>query len=185
MGDATLDTFPAGAPVVGALTAAAQVELWVAPLLTEERTPLVPLALLLSLSLIGRVSFPLAVLALNLAGWVLIDGLIVERTGAESGDPVILGVVLGIAIYSVGAHTRPGVPAAGGLALVAAMVALGTLSEAQSDLGDVIFFSVVFGGIWLAGPSDPSPEAARGRARARARREGAVGRRGGARADRA
>jgi signal transduction histidine kinase len=64
---------------------------------------------------------------------------------------VLLGLCLGIAVYSVGAHTRPGVPTAGGLALVGALVALGALSEDQSDFGDVVFFSVVFGGVWLAG----------------------------------
>ncbi|MBA2294913.1 MAG: histidine kinase, dimerization and phosphoacceptor region, partial [Actinobacteria bacterium] len=32
-----------------------------------------------------------------------------------------------------------------------AMVALGTVSEAQSEFGDVVFFSVGFGRVWIAG----------------------------------
>src|SRR5687768_9103318 len=137
--------------LVGALTIAALVELWLAPVEASDKPLLVPLALVLPLSLLWRIRLPLLVLAVNLGGWILIDTIKIESTSGESADPVILGLCLGIAIYSVGAHTRPGVPAAGGLALVAAIVALGTLSEDESDFGDVVFFSIVFGGVWLAG----------------------------------
>ncbi len=137
--------------LVGALTIAALVELWLAPVEASDKPLLVPLALVLPLSLLWRIRLPLLVLAVNLGGWILIDTIKIESTSGESADPVILGLCLGIAISSVGAHTRPGVPAAGGLALVAAIVALGTLSEDESDFGDVVFFSIVFGGVWLAG----------------------------------
>ena len=133
------------------LTLAALAELTLAPIDDADRTALVPLAFVLPLSLLWRVRLPLVVLAVNLAGWVAIDVIGIETTNGESADPVTLGLTLGIAVYSVGAHTGPGVPTAGGLALVGAMVALGTLSEDQSDFGDVVFFSVVFGGVWLAG----------------------------------
>jgi len=137
--------------LVGALTSASLLELWLAPIEAGDKLLLVPLALVLPLSLLWRVKLPLPVLAVNLVGWILIDLIEIVSTSGESADPVILGLCLGIAIYSVGAHTRPGVPAAGGLALVAAIVVLGTLSEDQSDFGDVVFFSTVFGGVWLAG----------------------------------
>jgi len=137
--------------LVGVLAVAAQVELVLAPVTAGDRRQLMGLGLVLTGSLLWRTRLPLVVLAVNLAGWILIDAVIVQRSGAESGDPVVLGAVLGVAIYSVGAHTRSGIPAAGGLALVAAMVVLGTLSETKSDFGDVVFFSVVLGGVWLAG----------------------------------
>ena len=136
---------------MGALVVAAQIELWLAPVESGDRPVLAPLALVLAGSLLWRTRLPLPVLALNLGGWILIDAVIIDRVGTESGDPVVLGAVLGVAIYSVGAHTRPGISTYGGLALVGAMVLLGTLSETQSDFGDVFFFSVVFGGVWLAG----------------------------------
>jgi signal transduction histidine kinase len=137
--------------LVGALTFAALIELWLAPIRSDEKPLLVPLALVLPLSLLWRTRLPLLVLSANLVGWVVIDLIGIESTTGESADPVLLGLCLGIAIYSVGAHTRPGVPAAGGLALVGTIVALGTVSEDQSDFGDVVFFSIVFGGVWLAG----------------------------------
>lgn len=137
--------------LVGLLVLAAQIELWLAPIEASDKPMLVPLALALPISLLSRVRLPLLVLAVNLAGWILIDLIGIVSTSGESADPVILGLTLGISIYSVGAHTRPGVPFVGGLVLVAALVALGTLSEDQSDFGDVVFFSVVFGGVWLAG----------------------------------
>lgn len=133
------------------LTIAAEIELALAPITGSERRALMPLGLVLAGSLFWRTRVPLAVLALNLLGWILIDVVVVDRATGESGDPVVLGAVLGVSIYSVGAHTRPGVPMLGGLALVAAMVVLGTFSETESDFGDVVFFSVVFGGVWLAG----------------------------------
>lgn len=133
------------------LTIAAEIELALAPITGSERRALMPLGLVLAGSLFWRTRVPLAVLALNLLGWILIDVVVVDRATGESGDPVVLGAVLGVSIYSVGAHTRHGVPMLGGLALVAAMVVLGTFSETESDFGDVVFFSVVFGGVWLAG----------------------------------
>jgi signal transduction histidine kinase len=137
--------------LIAALALAALVELWLAPVDASDKPLLVPLAVLLPLSLHWRLRFPVLVLAANLVGWILIDLIGVETAGGESSDPVLLGLTLGIAVYSVGAHTRARVPVAGGLALVGALVALGTLSEDQSDLGDAVFFSVVFGGVWLAG----------------------------------
>ena len=137
--------------IATALTLAALVELWLAPVDGSDKPLLVPLAVVLPLSLLWRTRLPLLVLAVNLAGWIAIDLIGIEGTSGESADPVILGLSLGIAIYSAGAHTRPGVAAAGGLALVAALVALAAFSEDQSDFGDVVFFSVVFGGVWLAG----------------------------------
>ena len=137
--------------LVAVLAAAAQAELWLAPIDAGDKPLLVPLAAALPLSLLWRVRLPLLVLAANLAGWIIIDAIGIETTSGESADPVLLGLTLGIAIYSVGAHTRGGVPRLGGLVLVAALVALGALSEDQSDFGDVVFFSVVFGGVWLAG----------------------------------
>jgi signal transduction histidine kinase len=137
--------------LVGALMIAALIELSLAPLPESDKPLLVPLGIVLPLSLLLRIRVPLLVLAVNLAGWIVIDLIGIETTSGESADPVILGLTLGIAVYSVGAHTRPGVPAWGGLALVAALVVLGALSEDQSDFGDVVFFSVVFGGVWLAG----------------------------------
>ncbi len=108
-----------------------------------------PIVLVVPLALIWRTQYPLAVMALNLGAWLVID----SRT-PQNEDPLTLAIVLGIAIYSVGAHTE-GVRAAIGAALVAGMVLLGTAADSTASavdvLGNLTFFGAIFGGTWLAG----------------------------------
>jgi signal transduction histidine kinase len=131
------------------LSAAAVVEvLLVHP--DYDRRIFVPLALLLPLTLLLRRRFPIAVLALNIAAWVVID---LESPVNE--DPLALAITLAIAVYSVGAHTE-GRRAVAGAALVASLSVTGTIADSNEGtlvdvLGNAIFFFTIFGGLWLAG----------------------------------
>jgi signal transduction histidine kinase len=115
-----------------------------------ERSLFVPLMLLVPLALIWRTRWPLASLTLDAAAWVVID----LYTPANE-DPLTLAIVLAIAVYSVGAHTR-GRRAAVGAALVSGMALLATFADWNNGslvdlLGNLIFFAGMFGGTWLAG----------------------------------
>ena len=115
-----------------------------------DRAVFLPLALLLPLSLLQRRRHPLAVLALNIAAWVVID-----LNSPINEDPLALALCLVIATYSVGAHTQGG-RAIVGAALVASISVAGTIGDADEGtvidvLGNAIFFFTIFGGLWLAG----------------------------------
>ena len=114
------------------------------------RALFVPLALVLPLSLVQRRQRPLAVLALNIAAWVVID-----LNSPINEDPLALAICLVIATYSVGAHTQ-GRRAIAGAALVASISVAGTIGDSNEGtfidfLGNAIFFFTIFGGLWLAG----------------------------------
>jgi signal transduction histidine kinase len=115
-----------------------------------DRRLFVPLALLLPLTLLFRRRQAVAVLAVNVAAWVVID-----VNSPINEDPLALAITLAIAVYSVGAHTA-GRQTVAGAALVAALCVLGTAADANEGtfvdyLGNAIFFFVIFGGLWLAG----------------------------------
>ena len=110
----------------------------------------VPLALLLPLSLVQRRRRPLAVLAVNIAAWVVID-----VNSPVNEDPLSLAITLAIAVYSVGAHTA-GRRAVAGALLTALLAVTGTVADANEGtvadfLGNAVFFFTIFGGLWLAG----------------------------------
>jgi signal transduction histidine kinase len=131
------------------LATLAEVELFLLGL-DYERSLFVPLMLLLPLALIWRTRYPVAVMALNVAAWVVID----SHTPANE-DPLTLAITLAIAVYSVGAHAS-GRRAVVGALLVAAMALLGTLADWNRGslvdlLGNLVFFTGIFGGTWLAG----------------------------------
>lgn len=118
--------------------------------LDYERSLFVPIMLLVPLALIGRTRYPLAVMAVNIAAWVLIDLF----TPADE-DPLTLAITLAVAVYSVGAHTR-GRRAAVGAGLVATMALLATAVDWNQGsfldlVGNFTFFAGIFGGTWLAG----------------------------------
>ena len=115
-----------------------------------DRRIFLPLALLLPLSLTQRRSFPLAVLALNIAAWVVID-----TQSPINEDPLALAICLAIATYSAAAHTS-GRRALAGAVLVVTIALAGTIADANEGtlldfLGNAIFFFTIFGGLWLAG----------------------------------
>ena len=114
-----------------------------------DRRLFLPLALL-PLALTQRRRWPLAVLALNIAAWVVID-----LNSPINEDPLALAISLVIAVYSVGAHTE-GRRAIAGAGLVLCVAVAGTVGDADEGtfldfLGNAIFFSTIFGGLWLAG----------------------------------
>ena len=114
------------------------------------RALFLPLAVILPLSLLARRRHPLAVLALSIAAWVVID-----TNSPINEDPLALALVLVVAVYSVGAHTS-GRHAVVGLALVVAVGLAGTIGDANEGtfmdlLGNAIFFFTIFGGLWLSG----------------------------------
>ena len=131
------------------LATVAEIELYLLHI-DYERSLFVPLMLLVPLALIWRVRYPLAVMAVNLAAWIVID----LYTPANE-DPLTLAIALALAVYSVGAHTQ-GRRAALGAVLVAAMALLATFVDwnggSVADLvGNLTFFAGIFGGTWLAG----------------------------------
>ncbi len=132
-----------------ALTATAQAELWLLHL-EYERALFVPLALLTPLSLIWRKRYPIGVLLLQNVAWIVID--MYTPTGE---DPLTLGITLAIAIFSVGAHTQGRQALVGGLVVAAfglEAVAVDWDSGTLTDLlGNLVFFTAIFGGAWLAG----------------------------------
>jgi signal transduction histidine kinase len=114
------------------------------------RVVFVPLAVVLPLSLLARKRHPLAVLATNVAAWVLID-----MNSPKNEDPLALALTLAIAVYSTAAHTA-GRRAVAGALLTGALV--GTATVADTDdwtvldfLGNALFFCFIFGGIWIGG----------------------------------
>ncbi len=114
------------------------------------RAVFIPLALTLPLTLIWRRRHPLAVLAVNIAAWVVID-----LNSPVNEDPLALAICLVIATYSVGAHTY-GRRAIAGAALAASIAIAGTIGDSDEGtfidfLGNAIFFFTIFGGLWLAG----------------------------------
>jgi signal transduction histidine kinase len=118
--------------------------------LDYERSLFVPLVLLVPLALLWRTRYPLAVLVVNMAAWVVIDLF----TPANE-DPLTLAIVLAIVVYSVGAHTSGWRAVAGGVG-VAGMALLATFVDWNQGtfvdlLGNLTFFSAIFGGTWLAG----------------------------------
>ncbi len=131
------------------LAVISEVELFVLHL-DYERSLFVPLMLLVPLTLLWRTRYPLAVMVLNLGAWVVIDLF----TPANE-DPLTLAIALGVAVYSVGAHTG-GLRALVGAALIASMITLATTIDwdggSLADLvGNLFFFTAIFGGTWLAG----------------------------------
>ena len=115
-----------------------------------DRRIFLPLAVLLPLTLLFRRRRPLAVLAVNIAAWVVID-----VNSPINEDPLSLAIVLVIAVYSVGAHTS-GRRAVAGAAMVVAVALSGTIADANEGtfvdfLGNAIFFFTIFGGLWVAG----------------------------------
>ena len=100
------------------LAVISEVELFVLHL-DYERSLFVPLMLLVPLTLLWRTRYPLAVMVLNLGAWVVIDLF----TPANE-DPLTLAIALGVAVYSVGAHTG-GLRALVGAALIASMITAG------------------------------------------------------------
>ncbi len=115
-----------------------------------DRRIFIPLAVLLPLTLIRRRQWPVAVLAVNIVGWVVID-----LNSPVTEDPLALAITLAIAVYSVGAHTR-GRSAIVGALLVATLSLTGTIADADEGtvadfLGNAVFFFTIFGGLWLAG----------------------------------
>lgn len=135
--------------LAGGLAVVSELELW---LIHQDynQAAFAPLMLLVPLSLAWRSRYPLAVLAVQLGAWVLVDLF----TPANE-DPLTLAISLAISVYSVGAHTY-GRRAAVGAGLVAAVALLGTYVDwNQGSLADLIgnftFFAGIFGGTWLAG----------------------------------
>ncbi len=131
------------------LAVVAEIELFVLHL-DYERSLFVPLMLLVPLTLIWRTRWPLAVMAVNIAAWVLID-----LFTPENEDPLTLAIALAVAVYSVGAHTG-GARAAVGAAQVAGMALLATIVDWNAGsffdmIGNLTFFTAIFGGTWLAG----------------------------------
>jgi signal transduction histidine kinase len=115
-----------------------------------DRRIFLPLAVLLPLSLLARRRRPLAVLALNIAAWVVID-----LQSPINEDPLALAITLVIAVYSVGAHTSGRQTIAGAL-LVTGLCLSGTIADANEGtlvdyIGNAIFFFTIFGGLWLGG----------------------------------
>jgi signal transduction histidine kinase len=131
------------------LAAVAELELWLLHL-DYERTLFAPVMLLVPLALIWRTKYPLVVMAVHIAAWIVID----LYTPANE-DPLTLAISLAIAVYSVGAHTY-GRQAAFGAVLVAAMALLATFVDWDEGsfldlVGNLTFFAGIFGGTWLAG----------------------------------
>ena len=110
----------------------------------------VPIAALLPLALHWRKRFPVPVLALNVAAWVVIDTFT-----PHNEDPLTLAITLAIAVYSAAAFTSGRWAVAGGL-MTLSLAGLGVIADSDEGtvidvLGNAIFFLGIFGGVWLAG----------------------------------
>lgn len=109
-----------------------------------ERAAAAAAGLVTALSLGWRRRAPLAVLAVAIAMSVA------ANVAALLGAATTPAIVLVVAAYSVGAHTkglRAVIGAAGAVALIAANAA------DQFSAGDLLFITMVLGGAWLAGSS--------------------------------
>ena len=104
-------------------------------------------ALILSASLVWRVRFPTAVLALA-AGGVVLSALV----PGSLDEATAFGVYLVVVLYSVGAHTEGARAVLGGVAVLALVpIAFVVDPDDRVTLGDVMYMLTLFGGPWLAG----------------------------------
>jgi signal transduction histidine kinase len=132
---------------VFALGALAQLEIWLGDEWAEDARKLALLALAMTAALLLRHRTPLLTLALVLAGSTLAG--VIQESGAD--DPMGMIIIVLVALYSAGAHTR-GRRLAASAALAAATMVVGAIEDGSSmNVSGFLFFGVFAFGPFLAG----------------------------------
>jgi signal transduction histidine kinase len=130
-----------------ALAAMGQVEIWLSDNALSDKLVYAPLMLAGAAALTWRRKAPVPVLAA-----VLVLGFLASLAIPSSGDdPLAAGIVLVVALYSVGAHADGRWAIAGGAAALVTVLLMTATDPDQATLGSYLFFTAVVGGPWLAG----------------------------------
>jgi signal transduction histidine kinase len=134
--------------LVFGLGALAQVELGLDAAWADDRRELAPVAFAMAAILFLRLRVPLLTLALLVAAFQL-ETAVVKSPGND--DPMSFILILVVALYSAGAHTR-GRSLFLATGLVAAAIAFGMIADGGSmNIGGLLFFSFFLGGPFLVG----------------------------------
>jgi signal transduction histidine kinase len=133
--------------LVAGLGVLAQVELWVDAEWADHRRVLAPLALAMTATLLLRLRAPVLALALEIAAFVAVGVTLADL----NNDPMALVLLVLVAVYSAGAHTR-GRTLFAAAVLVAAAVVAGMVQDGESlNVSGLLFFGFFIGGPFLAG----------------------------------
>jgi signal transduction histidine kinase len=133
--------------LVAGLGVLAQVELWVDAEWADHRRTLAPLALAMTAALLLRLRAPVLALLLEIAAFVAVGVILADL----NNDPMALVLMVLVAVYSAGAHTR-GRTLFAAAVLVAAAVVAGMVQDGESlNVSGLLFFGFFLGGPFLAG----------------------------------
>ena len=134
--------------LVSGLGLVAQIELWLDSTWAPDRDRLAPLALAMTAALLLRVRAPLLALVLEIGGLV---ALTVLNTVSDNNDPMGVIVIVLVALYSAGAHTR-GRALAVATALVLVTTAVAMYQDGESiNVSGFLFFAFFVGAPFFAG----------------------------------
>ena len=132
---------------VCALGALAQLELWLDSQWADDRRPLAVIGLAMTAVLLLRVRWPLLTLLLLVALFQLETALIPDG----NDDPMSFILLLLVALYSAGAHTRGRSFVAGALVVVATTFVSMYQDGGSMNVGGFLFFAFFLGGPFIAG----------------------------------
>jgi signal transduction histidine kinase len=125
----------------------AQAELWLDREWAADRYELAPVALAMTAVLLLRLRAPLATLVLEIVGMQVVSAV----NTVENDDPMGLVVLVMVAAYSAGAHTRGRAFLASTVMVLAATVFAMIEDGSSMNVSGFLFFAFFFGSPFLGG----------------------------------
>ena len=132
---------------VFALGLLAQIELWLDRTWAADRYELAPAALAMASILLLRIRAPLATLALEIAAL----NVVVNIDSVDNNDPMSVVVIVMVATYSAGAHTRGRALLASTVVVLVATAAAMVADGESLNVSGFLFFAFFFGAPFVAG----------------------------------
>jgi signal transduction histidine kinase len=132
---------------VFALGALAQAELWLDDTWAADREELALVALAMTAILLLRLRAPVPTLVLEAAAMTVV-GVV---SSVEDNDPMTLVIMVLVAVYSAGAHTRGRALHAASVVVVVAVAAAVVEDGTSYNISGVLFYGVLVGGPFLVG----------------------------------
>jgi signal transduction histidine kinase len=130
--------------IAGAFTLGAVAEIWTSEQLSDDPRGLITLlALLMTVPLVLRRRFPL-----ELVVTIFVVAAVTDIWNVPDNTTFVIGVIM-VAMYSVGAYADQ-TRALLGMAALLAFFGIGTIKDGDT-LEDLIFVSIIGGGVWSAG----------------------------------
>jgi signal transduction histidine kinase len=125
----------------------AQIELWLDGAWAADRNALSIVALGMTGALLLRLRAPIATLLLESAG---LQAVVALNT-ARDDDPMTLVIMVVVALYSAGAHTRGRALLAGSIVVVGLIVVTAIQDGSSINVSGFLFYGFFIGGPFLAG----------------------------------